>query len=119
MLTNQLKEWISYRELNVMEETFVVNECKEDACFVSMDFNRDLEIATSVFFFILFNFYLTTRDFIMGFIIEKKVEKITFSGNEAQKTRPNEATSFPTSWHRKEATWQSPERTCLESNASQ
>ena len=55
----------------------------------------------------------------MGFIIEKKVEKITFSGNEAQKTRPNEATSFPTSWRRKEATWQSPERICLESNASQ
>ncbi|PAV85131.1 hypothetical protein WR25_04545 isoform A [Diploscapter pachys] len=44
VLTNQLKEWISYRELNVMEETFVVNECKEDACFVSMDFNRDIEI---------------------------------------------------------------------------
>ncbi|GMS84309.1 hypothetical protein PENTCL1PPCAC_6484 [Pristionchus entomophagus] len=45
LLTNQLKEWVSYRELNVVEETFVMNECKEDACFVSMQFDKDSEIA--------------------------------------------------------------------------
>ncbi|GMR36523.1 hypothetical protein PMAYCL1PPCAC_06718, partial [Pristionchus mayeri] len=45
LLTNQLKEWVSYRELNVVEETFVMNECKEDACFVSLQFDKDAEIA--------------------------------------------------------------------------
>lgn len=28
-----------------MEETHVINEVKEDACFVSQDFNQDMEIA--------------------------------------------------------------------------
>ncbi|CAI4222020.1 unnamed protein product [Auanema sp. JU1783] len=42
-LTNQLKEWISYRELNVLDETYVINECKEDSCFVSNNFCRDME----------------------------------------------------------------------------
>lgn len=45
LLTNQLKEWISYRELNVVEETFVINECKEDSCYVSLQFDKDVEIA--------------------------------------------------------------------------
>lgn len=44
-LTNQLKDWISFREINVMEETYVVNECKEDCCFVSLNLEKDLEIA--------------------------------------------------------------------------
>jgi actin-related protein 6 len=42
-LTNQLKDWISYRQLNVMDETYVINCCKEDACFVSTDFRKDME----------------------------------------------------------------------------
>lgn len=28
-----------------MEETYVMNQCKEDLCFVSTDFNRDHKIA--------------------------------------------------------------------------
>ncbi|CAD6193949.1 unnamed protein product [Caenorhabditis auriculariae] len=44
-LTNKLKDWISYRQLNVMEETHVINECKEDVCFVSQDFDRDMVFA--------------------------------------------------------------------------
>uniref|UniRef100_A0A915M8U4 Actin-like protein N-terminal domain-containing protein n=1 Tax=Meloidogyne javanica TaxID=6303 RepID=A0A915M8U4_MELJA len=38
-LTNQLKDWISYRQLNVTDETY----CKEDVCFVSTDFQEDLK----------------------------------------------------------------------------
>ncbi|KAG9510640.1 Actin-related protein 6, partial [Fragariocoptes setiger] len=34
-LTNHLKELLSYRQINVMDETYVINQCKEDACFVS------------------------------------------------------------------------------------
>ncbi|KAI0667701.1 actin-like protein Arp6 [Trametes maxima] len=43
LLTNHLKETISFRQWNMMEETHIVNEVKEACCFVSEDFNRDLE----------------------------------------------------------------------------
>ncbi|KAL3120872.1 hypothetical protein niasHT_001114 [Heterodera trifolii] len=42
-LTNQLKDWISYRQLHMMDETYLVNCCKEDCCFVSTDFQRDMD----------------------------------------------------------------------------
>jgi actin-related protein 6 len=45
LLTNHLKEIISYRQIHVLEETYVMNACKEDACFVSLDFNHDLKIS--------------------------------------------------------------------------
>ncbi|XP_046425645.1 actin-related protein 6 [Neodiprion fabricii] len=45
LLTNHLKEIISYRQLHVMDETYVVNQAKEDSCFVSQDFYKDMEEA--------------------------------------------------------------------------
>ena len=45
LLTNHLKEIISYRQLNVMDETYVMNQVKEDALFVSLDFNSDMKKA--------------------------------------------------------------------------
>ncbi|MEJ1277120.1 ARP6 actin-related protein 6 [Cricetulus griseus] len=45
LLTNHLKEIISYRQLHVMDETHVMNQVKEDVCYVSQDFYRDMEIA--------------------------------------------------------------------------
>lgn len=45
LLANHLKEIISYRQLNVMDESYVINQMKEDACFVSQDFRADLEVA--------------------------------------------------------------------------
>ncbi|XP_063241280.1 actin-related protein 6 [Bacillus rossius redtenbacheri] len=45
LLTNHLKEIISYRQLHVMDETYVINQVKEDACFVSQDFVKDMEVA--------------------------------------------------------------------------
>lgn len=47
VLTNNLKEIISYRQLNVMDETYVINQAKEDACFVSQNFNEDMKQAKS------------------------------------------------------------------------
>lgn len=44
-LTNQLKEWLSYRQIDVRDETYVINQCKEDSCFVTTDINRDMKIA--------------------------------------------------------------------------
>ncbi|KAK7793356.1 hypothetical protein R5R35_008508 [Gryllus longicercus] len=45
VLTNHLKEITSYRQLHVMDETYVMNQVKEDACFVSLDFYKDMKIA--------------------------------------------------------------------------
>ena len=45
LLTNYLKEIVSYRQLHVMEETYVMNQVKEDACYVSQDLLGDMEIA--------------------------------------------------------------------------
>jgi actin-related protein 6 len=42
-LTNFLKEQLSIQQLNVMDETYMVNELKETTCFVSDNFRRDLE----------------------------------------------------------------------------
>ncbi|KAG4392080.1 hypothetical protein GLYMA_04G071500v4 [Glycine max] len=44
-LTNYLKELVSFRSVNVMEETFIIDDVKEKLCFVSLDVNRDLTIA--------------------------------------------------------------------------
>ncbi|KAK3098322.1 hypothetical protein FSP39_018389 [Pinctada imbricata] len=45
VLTNHLKEIISYRQLMVMDETYVINQLKEDVCYVSTQFSKDMEIA--------------------------------------------------------------------------
>ncbi|KAK8171238.1 actin family [Phyllosticta citrichinensis] len=42
-LTNYMKELISLRHLNFLDETHLVNEIKEDVCFVSSQFAVDLE----------------------------------------------------------------------------
>lgn len=42
-LTNHLKEIISYRQMNVMDETYVINQCKEDICFVAKNFEESLK----------------------------------------------------------------------------
>ncbi|XP_006621461.1 actin-related protein 6 isoform X1 [Apis dorsata] len=47
LLTNHLKEIISYRQLHVMDETYVINQVKEDSCFVSQEFFKDMDIAKS------------------------------------------------------------------------
>lgn len=45
LLTNHLKEIISYRQLHVMDETYVINQVKEDVCYVSQQFYKDMAIA--------------------------------------------------------------------------
>jgi len=42
LLTNHLKEVISYRQLHVLDETYVMNGCKEDCCFVTTDYEADV-----------------------------------------------------------------------------
>lgn len=45
LLTNHLKETVSYRQLNVLDETFVMNQVKEEVCFISQDIYKDMETA--------------------------------------------------------------------------
>jgi actin-related protein 6 len=47
LLTNHLKEIVSYRQLHVLDETHVMNFCKEDCCFVSLDFDGDMRKAAT------------------------------------------------------------------------
>jgi len=42
LLTNHLKEVISYRQVMVMDETYVINQVKEDVCYVASDFRSDM-----------------------------------------------------------------------------
>ncbi|XP_043705611.1 actin-related protein 6-like [Telopea speciosissima] len=46
-LTNYLKELVSYRSINVMDETFLIDDVKEKLCFVSLNVPRDLQIASN------------------------------------------------------------------------
>ncbi|TMW61771.1 hypothetical protein Poli38472_010834 [Pythium oligandrum] len=43
LLTNYLKEIVSYRQWNVMDETMVINELKESLCYCSMEFENELK----------------------------------------------------------------------------
>ena len=45
LLTNHLKEITSYRQLHVLDETYVMNQAKEDVCYVSQEFLRDMVVA--------------------------------------------------------------------------
>jgi actin-related protein 6 len=49
LLTNHMKEIISYRQLNVMDESYVINQVKEDSCFVSHHFYDDMKTAKKRF----------------------------------------------------------------------
>lgn len=39
------------RQLMVMDETYVINQLKEDLCFVSTQFTQDMEIARFAIFY--------------------------------------------------------------------
>jgi len=45
LLTNYLKEITSYRQWNMMDETYIMNDVKEQCCYVSTDFERELNAA--------------------------------------------------------------------------
>ncbi|KAI9023515.1 actin-related protein 6 [Phycomyces nitens] len=43
LLTNHLKETVSFRHYDMMEETFIINQVKETCCYVSRDIYSDLD----------------------------------------------------------------------------
>ena len=48
LLTNQLKELVSFRQWNMMDETHIMNDVKQKCCFVSLDYKRDIEACRCV-----------------------------------------------------------------------
>lgn len=44
-LTNYMKELVSYRSINMMDESYLLEYIKNQVCFVSMDPDRDLKAA--------------------------------------------------------------------------
>ncbi|CEP12602.1 hypothetical protein [Parasitella parasitica] len=47
LLTNQLKEVVSFRSYDMMEESYIINDVKEKCCFVSKDVYQDLNICST------------------------------------------------------------------------
>lgn len=48
LLTNLLKQILSYRKFNMMDEFYIVNEAKELLLFLSMDFEQEMKDARDV-----------------------------------------------------------------------
>lgn len=44
LLTNYLKEIVSFRYYDMMEETYIINDVKEQCCYISKDVYKDLAI---------------------------------------------------------------------------
>jgi actin-related protein 6 len=42
LLTNYLREIISFRYYNMMDETWLINQIKEDMCHLSMNFTKEI-----------------------------------------------------------------------------
>ena len=42
LLTNYLKELLSYRHFNLLDETYVIEQARRKLCFVSQDFHKDM-----------------------------------------------------------------------------
>jgi actin-related protein 6 len=47
LLTNYLKELVSYRQWNMMDEFLLMNQVKQDLCYLSMDLMADLTAANT------------------------------------------------------------------------
>ena len=43
LLTNYLKESLSYRQLNLMDEFMVTEQIKEAACYSTLDYKKDMQ----------------------------------------------------------------------------
>lgn len=77
LLTNYLKEIVSYRYFNMMHETYIINNIKEKLCYVSQDYDKDLEICKLKRNNTIRKGYvlpdLTTT--ITGYVLEGEIEK--------------------------------------------
>ncbi|KAI8080074.1 actin family [Halteromyces radiatus] len=89
LLTNQLKETVSFRYYDMMEETYIINDVKEASCYVSQNAMHDLDICrldgaknTIVQDFVLPDFTTTTRGHVRPHQMQSKNSKIKMSTND-------------------------------------
>ncbi|KAJ1772332.1 Actin- protein 6 [Coemansia sp. RSA 1813] len=86
MLTNYLKETVSFRYWDMMDETYIMSAVKEQTCFVSQDFDRDQEAAAAVRVdYVLPDFVHSKRGFVRG--CGDRAEQL-MAGSEAQQVLP-------------------------------
>ncbi|CAF4949785.1 unnamed protein product, partial [Rotaria sp. Silwood1] len=90
LLTNQLKSVISYRQLLVMNETYIINELKENVCFVSLDFQEDMKKArlplsenTNSIDYVLPDY----NEIKQGYV--QSPSSLTYNGNTADSSKKN------------------------------
>ncbi|KAJ2156892.1 Actin- protein 6 [Coemansia sp. RSA 552] len=92
MLTNYLKEMVSFRYWDMMDETYIMNAVKEQCCFVSSDFGRDLEATRAGrslgLEYVLPDFSVSRKGFIRGqggqaeLAMDKGTQQVLPLGNE-------------------------------------
>mmetsp|Transcript_11195 Transcript_11195/g.14589 ORF Transcript_11195/g.14589 Transcript_11195/m.14589 type:complete len:396 (+) Transcript_11195:172-1359(+) len=78
LLTNYLKELVSYRQFNLLDDTHVMELARRNVCYVSLDFRKDLERSMGSFKdaadirlkYVLPNFH----DVLKGYIISAEDE---------------------------------------------
>jgi actin-related protein 6 len=87
LMTNYLKELISYRQWNVMEDTHVINTVKEACCYVSMDLNADQTLCKCVALYGCMRqanrqgrYYPKDNDIVLNYVLPD------FSPNSSNKT---------------------------------
>ena len=69
---------ISYRQLHVLDETYVMNGCKEDCCYVAKDFDAEMVKAKN---------NLVARDYVLpDFTAIRRQEFIFVSTHQGQFT---------------------------------
>ena len=96
LLTNLLKQTISYRKFNMMDEFFIVNEAKEKLCFLSMDLDNEMKEArkTKLFGSRWFDREFVLPDFVESFegsirlplLMQRKQIELAKKENEVEET---------------------------------
>lgn len=103
LLTNYLKETVSFRHYNMMEETAIMGRIKEQTCFTSLDFAADLvnwhesNLQRSYSKFALGYALPSTHEFPYGRVIEplESALQAQKSGDEQVLVLENERFSIP------------------------
>jgi actin-related protein 6 len=101
LITNYLRELISYRQWNMMDETHLVSLIKEKVCFVSDDFLSDLRRTDLKLQYVLPDYVHHTEGYVRGSSDDPHLmdaagnKAVKHSGEEQVLTLKNERFSAP------------------------
>jgi len=91
-LTNYLKEIVSYRHWNVMEESYLMNVIKEKLCYVSLDFSKEMELTNRKDSLNTIQCDYVLPDYVNiqeGYIKEKSANPISISASTSEEKHEN------------------------------